>query len=180
MAKIYPELNDELITFIKNQKIFFAASAPDNLKGEYVNLSPKGYDTLKILDNKTVVYADYPGSGNETATHLKQNGKLTMMFISFDKDPLILRLYGNGEAISLDSQTGKELREKMGEIVSKYHRQLILLHIEKVKTSCGYGVPYYQYLGDRKTLIEWCEKATLSGKIKEYMGFLWRGFTEPD
>lgn len=188
MAKIYSELNDELIKFIKNQKIFFVASAPDNLKArserseskEYVNLSPKGYDTLKILDNKTVVYADYPGSGNETATHLKQNGRLTMMFISFDKNPLVLRLYGNGEAISLDSQTGKELREKMGEIVSKYHRQLILLRIEKVKTSCGYGVPYYQYLGDRNTLIEWCEKATLSGKIKEYMGFLWRGFTESD
>lgn len=175
MAKIYPELNDELINFIKNQKIFFAASAPDNLKGEYVNLSPKGYDTLKILDNKTVVYADYPGSGNETATHLQQNGKLTMMFMSFDKDPIILRLYGNGEAISLDSQTGMELKEKMGGKVSQYARHLILLRIEKVKTSCGYGVPYYQYLGDRKTLIEWCEKATLSGKIKEYMGFLWRG-----
>jgi len=180
MAKLYPELNDELITFIKNQKIFFVATAPDNLKGEYVNLSPKGYDTLKILDNKTVVYADYPGSGNETATHLQQNGKLTMMFINFDKDPMVLRLYGNSKAISLDSQTGKELKEKMGEIVSKYHRQLILLSIEKVKTSCGYGVPYYQYLGDRKTLIEWCEKATLSGKIKNYMGFLWRGFIEPD
>lgn len=175
MAKIYPELNDELINFIKSQKIFFVASAPDNLREEYINLSPKGYNTLKILDNKTVVYADYPGSGNKTATHLQQNGRLTIMFISFDKDPLILRLYGNGEAISLDSQTDKELREKMGEIVSKYHRQLILLRIEKVKTSCGYGVPYYQYLGDRKTLIEWCEKATLSGKIKEYMGFLWRG-----
>ncbi len=175
MAKDYLELNDELIKFIKSQKIFFAASAPDNLKGEYVNLSPKGYDTLKILDNNTVVYADYPGSGNETATHLHQNGKLTIMFISFDKNPMVLRLYGKGEAISLDSQTSKELKEKMGEIVSKYHRQLILLHIEKVKTSCGYGVPYYQYLGDRNTLIEWCEKATLSGKIKEYMGFLWRG-----
>jgi len=114
MAKIYPELNDELINFIKTQKIFFVASAPDNLKGEYVNLSPKGYDTLKILDNKTVVYADYPGSGNETATHLQQNGKLTMMFINFDKDPMVLRLYGNSKAISLDSQTGKELKEKMG------------------------------------------------------------------
>src|SRR3989339_1576792 len=131
MAKIYPELNDELITFIKNQKIFFAASAPDNLKGEYVNLSPKGYDTLKILDNKTVVYADYPGSGNETATHLQQNGKLTMMFINFDKDPMVLRLYGHGEAVALDSPVGKELKEKLDGKVSQYVRQLIILRIEK-------------------------------------------------
>src|SRR3970040_2490465 len=150
MAKIYPELNDELITFIKNQKIFFVATAPDNLKGEYVNLSPKGYDTLEVLDNKTVVYADYPGSGNETATHLQQNGKLTMMFASFDKTPMVLRLYGHGEAVALDSPVGKELKEKLGGKVSQYVRQLILLHIEKVKTSCGYGVPYYQYMGERE------------------------------
>lgn len=183
MAKIYPELNEELINFIKNQKIFFVATSPNNLKAcseqsesnEYVNLSPKGYDTLSVLNNRTVVYADYPGSGNETATHLQQNGKLTIMFMSFDKNPMVLRLYGNGEAISLDSRTGKELKEKMGEKVSQYHRQLILLHIKKVKTSCGFGVPYYQYLGNRENLIEWCKNATLSGKIKEYMGFLWKG-----
>src|SRR3972149_687651 len=159
------------LKYIQNQKIFFAASAPDNLKGEYVNLSPEGYDTLKILDNKTVVYADYPGSGNETATHLQQNGKLTMMFMSFDKSPMVLRLYGNGEAISLDSQTGKELKRKMGVKVSQYLRQYILLRIEKVRTSCGFGVPYYQYIGDRESLIEWCKKMTLSEKIKEFMGF---------
>lgn len=175
MAKDYLELNEELINFIKNQKIFFVATAPNRSENGYVNLSPKGYNTLKMLDSKTVVYADYPGSGNETATHLQQNGKLTIMFMSFDKNPMVLRLYGNGEAISLDSRTGKELKEKMGEKVSQYHRQLILLHIEKVKTSCGYGVPYYQYIGDRKDLIEWCKNATLSGKIKEYMGFLWKG-----
>src|SRR3990172_7318181 len=97
----------------------------------YINLSPKGYETLKVLDSRTVVYADYPGSGNETATHLQQNGKLTMMFMSFDKTPMILRLYGNGEAISLDSQTGKELKRKMGVKVSQYLRQYILLRIEK-------------------------------------------------
>lgn len=175
MAKDYLELNEELINFINNQKIFFVATAPNQSENGYVNLSPKGYDTLKMLDSKTVVYADYPGSGNETATHLQQNGKLTIMFMSFDKNPMVLRLYGNGEAISLDSRTGKELKEKMGEKVSQYHRQLILLHIKKVKTSCGFGVPYYQYLGNRENLIEWCKNATLSGKIKEYMGFLWKG-----
>ncbi|MBI3753288.1 MAG: pyridoxamine 5'-phosphate oxidase family protein [Deltaproteobacteria bacterium] len=175
MAQTFPELDERLINFIKAQKIFFVATAPDNLKDEYVNLSPKGYDTLEILDNKTVVYADYPGSGNETATHLRQNGKLTMMFTSFDKMPMILRLYGTGEAVALDSPLGKELKEKMGGKVSQYARQLILLRIESVKTSCGYGVPLYQYIGERENLIEWCKKASITGKIKQYMGFLWRG-----
>ena len=175
MAEAYPELNEKLIKFIKAQKIFFVATAPNNLKGEYVNLSPKGYDTFEILDNKTIVYADYPGSGNETATHIQQNGKLTMMFASFDKTPMVLRLYGRGEAIALDSPAGKELKEKIGRKVSQYVRQLILLHIEKIKTSCGYGVPYYQYIGERETMIEWCKKASITGKIKQYMGFLWKG-----
>jgi len=175
MAEIYPELNEKLINFIKAQKIFFVATAPNDIKNEYVNLSPKGYDTLEVLDNKTVAYADYPGSGNETAVHLMQNGKLTMMFASFDKTPMVLRLYGRGEAVALDSPIGKELKEKLGGKVSQYVRQLIILRIEKVKTSCGYGVPYFQYLGERETMIDWCKRAAITGKIKQYMGFLWKG-----
>lgn len=175
MAETYPELDQRLINFIKAQKVFFVATVPNNLKDEYVNLSPKGYDTLKVLDNKTVVYADYPGSGNETATHLQQNGKLTIMFTSFDKTPMVLRLYGRGEAISLDSPQGKELKERLSNKITPYIRQLILLHIEKVKTSCGYAVPLYQYIGDREKLIAWCKRAAITGKIKKYMGFLWRG-----
>ena len=176
MAEIFPELDERLINFIRAQKIFFVASAPNDLQNEYVNLSPKGYDTLEVLDSKTVVYADYPGSGNETATHLQQNESLTMMFASLDKTPMVLRLYGRGEALALDSPMGKELKEKLGSKVSQYVRQLILLHIERVKTSCGYGVPYYQYMGERENLIEWCKKASITGKIKKYMGFLWKGF----
>jgi len=176
MAEIFPELDERLINFIKAQKTFFVASAPNDLQNEYVNLSPKGYDTLEILDSKTIVYADYPGSGNETATHLQQNGSLTMMFASFDKIPMVLRIYGRGEVVALDSPVGKELKEKLGSKVSQYVRQLILLHIERVKTSCGYGVPYYQYMGERENLIEWCKKASITGKIKKYMGFIWKGF----
>lgn len=174
MAQTFLELDERLISFIKAQKIFFVATASDDLKEEYVNVSPKGYDTLEVLDNKTVVYADYPGSGNETATHIQQNGSLTMMFASFDNTPMVLRLYGRGEVVALDSPMGKELKEKLGGKVSPYIRQLVLLWIEKVKTSCGYGVPYYQYINDRENLVEWCKKASITGKIKEYMGFLWR------
>lgn len=168
MAETFPELDERLINFMKAQKIFFVASAPNDLKNEYVNLSPKGYDTLEVLDSKTVVYADYPGSGNETARHLRENGSLTIMFASFDKAPLILRLYGRGEATALDSPIGRELKEKLGGKVSPYIRQLIILHIEKVGTSCGYGVPYYQYQGKRNTMADWCKKAAITGKIKKY------------
>jgi hypothetical protein len=96
------------------------------------------------------------------------------MFASFDKDPMILRLYGSGEAVALDSPLGRELKEKMSGKVSQYVRHLIILRIEKVKTSCGYGVPCYKHIGDRGNLIEWCKSAAITGKIKKYMGFLWK------
>lgn len=154
MAKTYPKLNEEHINFIKKQKIFFVATAPDDTKNGFINLSPKGYDTLLVKDECTVIYADFPGSGNETATHVRQNKRLTMMFVSFDKDPMILRLYGKGEVLSLDSPVAKELAERVKDNLSPNIRQLICLHIEKVKTSCGYGVPFYQYEADRNTLLE--------------------------
>lgn len=174
MAKTFPELNEAHITFIKAQKLFFVATSPDNFQDEYTNVSPKGYDTLEILDAKTVVYADFPGSGNETATHLRQNGKMTMMFASFGKDPLILRLYGRGRAVALNSAEGKKLKEKMRARLNPFIRQFIVLDIEKVRTSCGYGVPHYEYRGERETMGKWVGAAALSGKIKKYMGFLWK------
>lgn len=172
MSEIFQELTAKHIEFIRAQKIFFVATAPNDLENEHVNLSPKGYDTLTVLDDKTVAYADYPGSGNETATHIRQNGRLTMAFMSFDKSPLILRLYGAGEAIPPDSPEGRELALKMEDRVSPYIRQLILLRIKKVLASCGYAVPLYQYAGDRKSLLRWCQKAAISGKIRKYMGLL--------
>jgi hypothetical protein len=152
MAKTYPKLNKEHINFIQEQKIFFVATAPDDIENGFINLSPKGYDTLLVKDENTVIYADFPGSGNETATHIRQNKRLSMMFVSFDKNPMILRLYGKGDVLSPNSSTGKELTERVREKVSPNIRQLICLHIELVKTSCGHGVPFYQYEGDRNTL----------------------------
>jgi len=154
MAKSLHKLEKKHIDFIQKQKIFFVATAPDDIENGFINLSPKGYDTLLVKDKNTVLYADFPGSGNETATHIRQNKRLTMMFASFDKNPMILRLYGKGEVISFDSPTGKELAERVQEKVSPNIRQLISLHIQLVKTSCGYGVPFYQYEADRNTLLE--------------------------
>ena len=168
MAKTYPELSDKLIDFIEAQKIFFVATAPaggDDKDAGPINLSPKGYGSLKVLDSRTVAYADYPGSGNETASHLAKNKNLTMVFCSFDKTPMILRLYGRGEAIQLDTDKGAELADKLGAKVTPYIRQIILLKIDSVKTSCGYGVPYYKYKGERSSLLDWC-KRTLSEYLK--------------
>ena len=158
MAKTFPRLDKKHINFIQKQKIFFVATAPDDIKNGFINLSPKGYDTLLVKNENTVIYADFPGSGNETATHIRQNKRLTMMFASFDKNPMILRLYGKEEVVSPDSPTGKELAERVKEKVSSNIRQLICLHIELVKTSCGFGVPFYKYETDRNTLLECYKK----------------------
>lgn len=158
MAKTYPKSNEEHISFIQKQKIFFVATAPNDLENEFINLSPKGYDTFLVKDENTVIYADFPGSGNETATHIRQNKRLTIMFVSFGKDPMVLRLYGKGEVLSPDNPAGEELVGRVREKVSPNIRQLICLHIELVKTSCGYGVPFYQYEADRNTLLECYEK----------------------
>tara|TARA_B100000959_G_scaffold279521_1_gene339794 strand:+ start:1151 stop:1636 length:486 start_codon:yes stop_codon:yes gene_type:complete len=158
MAKTFPRLDKKHINFIQKQKIFFVATAPDDIENGFINLSPKGYDTLLVKDENTVIYADFPGSGNETATHIRQNKRLSMMFASFDKNPMILRLYGKGEVVSPDSPTGKELAERVQEKVSPNIRQLICLHIKLVKTSCGFGVPFYKYETDRNTLLECYKK----------------------
>ncbi|MGA9378943.1 MAG: pyridoxamine 5'-phosphate oxidase family protein, partial [Phormidium sp.] len=97
MAKFYTELDDNLRQFIAEQKVFFTATAPNSGR---INLSPKGIDTFRCVDAKTVAYLDLTGSGNETAAHLYENGRMTIMFCSFTEKPLILRLYGKGKVVS--------------------------------------------------------------------------------
>lgn len=153
MAKFYETLNDSLKNFIYEQKIFFTASAPADGR---VNLSPKGMDSFRCLDDKTVGYLDLTGSGNETAAHLAENGRLTVMFCSFTATPLILRLYGQGEVI-------RPHHEKWSEVESLFphyfgERQIIFLHIESVQTSCGFGVPLFELKEERTKLVDWAEK----------------------
>lgn len=164
MAKFQTELNEKIIEFIKAQKMFFTATAP--IEGR-VNLSPKGIDTFRCLDNKTVGYLDLTGSGNETSAHIQENGRMTVMFCSFTDKPLILRLYGQGEVVKINSEKWDELipnfKRDFGE------RQIILLHIESLQTSCGFGVPVYQLVEERQTLIDWSE-----GKDEEKLRDYWR------
>ncbi len=162
MAKFYTELNQTLREFIDQQKIFFVATAPHEGR---VNLSPKGMDTLRCLNDQEVSYLDLTGSGNETAAHITQNGRLTMMFCSFSEKPLILRLYGQGILIRPRDPRWEEFHSQFESYSGE--RQIILLKIEAVQTSCGFAIPFYEYQGERPTLTEWAERKGESG-LQDY------------
>jgi len=149
MAKFFTELNEHLREFIARQRIFFHASAPNSGR---INLSPKGLDTFRVLSDKRVGYLDLTGSECETAAHLAENGRLTIMFCSFEGNPLILRLYGAGRVIHPRDPDWSELRSAFPTVPGE--RQIILLDIESIMTTCGFAVPLFDYRGDREQLTE--------------------------
>ena len=153
MARFYPALEEKHRAFIAAQKIFFTATGTADSR---LNLSPKGMDCLRVLSDTRVAYLDLTGSGNETAAHLAHDGRMTMMWCSFDADPLILRLYGRGSAVRRQDPEWGELRRHFTTLPGE--RQLIVLDVESVQTSCGYAVPSYTYAGERDTLARWAEK----------------------
>jgi len=163
MAEFYSELNESLRKFIEEQKIFFTATAPCS-EGR-INLSPKGMDTFRCIDNRTVAYLDLTGSGNETAAHLNENGRMTIMFCSFSEKPLILRLYGHGEVVSPRDQEWDNLSNLFDYLPGE--RQIMVMEINSVQTSCGFGVPLYELKSERKTLVQWADKKGKDG-ITEY------------
>ena len=154
MARTYPAITDELRAFIEAQQMFFVASAPLAASG-HVNVSPKGLDSLRVLGPLRVAYLDLTGSGNETSAHLRENGRLTLMFCAFAGPPRILRLYGTGATALPGSAAWAELRSLFPGHPGA--RQLIVADIARVQTSCGFGVPLYEYAGQRETLPKWAE-----------------------
>ncbi|MBW4518221.1 MAG: pyridoxamine 5'-phosphate oxidase family protein [Scytolyngbya sp. HA4215-MV1] len=162
MAKFYPALTDALREFIAQQQIFFTASAPQVGR---INLSPKGINTFRCLSDHTVAYLDLTGSGNETSAHLIENRRLTIMFCSFTEKPLILRLYGQGSVIRPKDAEWHPLYARFKPLPGT--RQIIQLTIDSVQTSCGFGVPLYQYEGERETLTQWAEKKGTEG-VRQY------------
>ncbi len=160
MARFYPELDARHRDFIAAQKIFFTATGTADSR---LNLSPKGMDSLRVIDTKRVAYLDLTGSGNETAAHLKHDGRMTLMWCSFDADPLILRLYGRGRAVRRQDAEWSELRHNFPALPGE--RQIIVLDIDSVQTSCGYAVPMYAYQGERDTLARWAEKKGAVGLL---------------
>jgi len=147
--------------FILRQHVFFTASAAPT---GHVNLSPKGLDSLRLIGSNTAVYLDLTGSGNETAAHLLADGRLTLMFCAFEGAPLILRLYGHGRSLHRDSAAYAELlAAEFGGAELVGARQMIRLDIERVQTSCGYGVPFLSFTGERPGLTQWAEKKGEAG-----------------
>lgn len=160
MAKFYDQISDHHREFIEKQKIFFVASAPLSAEG-HVNLSPKGTDSFRVFPNNRVAYMDFTGSGNETSAHMIENGRITLMFCAFDGPPLIMRLYGKGYTVLPDDPEWPELSSHFTMMMST--RQIIVADIDLVQTSCGYGVPYYSYEGERDQAYKWAEAKGLDG-----------------
>lgn len=162
MGKQFPSITEDHRNFIAQQKVFFVATAD---RFGRINLSPKGLDSFRVINENQVVWLNLTGSGNETAPHIFNHNRMTIMFCSFDEKPLILRLYGKAEAFhgqepAWDSYIGLFPP-------SPGNRQLFRVTIDLVQTSCGFGVPLFEFKGDRPTLVEWAEKKGEAG-IREY------------
>jgi hypothetical protein len=155
-------ITPDIADFIGRQHMFFVATAPLTADG-HVNLSPKGHDTLRVLDESTVCYLDLTGSGVETIAHLHENGRITIMLCAFEGNPNIVRLYGTGEAVLPDDERFAELAGRFAEMPGT--RAVILVHVSKVTSSCGYAVPSYVYDGDRNRLHEWADARGPDGLV---------------
>lgn len=152
MSTANDELDEALIGFIRRQKLFFIATAPLASEGS-VNISPKGYDSLAIIDSKTVAYVDLGGSGIETHAHLRENGRVTLMFCAFEGPANIVRVYGRGESCSFD-EPGFAEKMKLFPAFERA-RSVITIRIHRVADSCGWGVPFFDYKGERDQLRRW-------------------------
>lgn len=150
MAKVFPRIDESLRAFIGEQAVFFVATAPS--QGGRINLSPKGYrDTFAVLDDHTVAYLDLFGSGVETIAHLRDNGRITVMFCSFTRNSRILRLFGTGRVVRPDDT---EFPQLLAHFEDKHAgaRAVIVIDVERVADACGFAVPYYELVDERPVL----------------------------
>ena len=154
MAEFYEELDEDLQQFIAEQRVYFTATAPAEGR---ISLSPKGLDTFRCLDKQTVAYMNLTGSGNETAAHLLENGRITIMFCSFTEKPMILRIYGQGRSVHRQDKDWDTLMSHFEPTPGE--RQIIVVDIESVSTACGNAVPFYEFVGERDALSRWFEQS---------------------
>jgi len=164
MGKFSVSISNDHREFIEKQHLFFVATAPLSIDG-HVNLSPKGMDSFRVLTPNRVAYMDVVSSGNETSAHILENRRITFMFCSFESPPNIMRLYGKAYAVLPEDREWEEMSNHFSIPVSV--RQILVADIDKVQTSCGYGVPLYTYMGERDNHQKWAEKIGIEG-IEEY------------
>ncbi|HEY9256907.1 pyridoxamine 5'-phosphate oxidase family protein [Chitinophaga sp.] len=160
MGKFFDDIKPQHESFIAAQKMFFVASAPLAAQG-HINLSPKGLDSFRVFSSTRVGYLDIVGSGNETSAHILENGRITFMFCAFDGPPNILRLYGKGYTVLPTDPEWAELSAHFTLLPAT--RQIIVADIYKVQTSCGFGVPLYEYSGERDHAAKWAESKGREG-----------------
>lgn len=152
MGKLYTSLEDPIIDFIRAQHMFFVATAPSDT-ASHVNLSPKGLDSFRILSPTTVGYLDFVGSGAETIAHVRDNGRIVLMFCAFEGPPKIVRLYGRGQVIEKNTPRFTELSPTFP--TSPMARAILLVELTRIADSCGYAVPVYEFKKDRTQLEDW-------------------------
>ena len=152
MGEIYEGIDAALERFIKAQQMFFVATAPLAADG-HVNLSPKGLDTLRVLDPRTLAYLDYVGSGAETIAHLRENGRIVMMFCAFQGPPRIVRFHGRGEVLEPQDADFERLRPLFP--AEPPGRTIVRVAVDRIAESCGYGVPRFGFEGQRTQLPAW-------------------------
>jgi hypothetical protein len=155
MGKVFEGIDAKLTDWIRRQRLFFVATAPT--RGGHVNVSPKGpIGSFRIVDERTVEYDDHVGSGAETIAHLRDNGRICVMFCAFDGPPRIVRLHGRGELVTADDPAGGV-------------RGTIRVHVDRIADSCGYGVPLMEYTGERPQRDAWLAKKGADG-LRAYVG----------
>jgi len=162
MGQQYSELSEKYQQFIEKQKLFFVGTATVDSR---VNISPKGMDSFRVLDSTKVIWLNMTGSGNETAAHVQENDRMTIMFTAFEGAPMILRLYGSAEVIHQNDAKWNEYYDLFK--ATPGARQIFELSLDLVQTSCGMAVPYYDYVGEREQLSNWATKQGEDG-IKKY------------
>ena len=153
MGNTNDEITPDLAAWIARQRVFFVATAPLAVDG-LVNCSPKGLDTLRVLGPRAVAYLDLTGSGIETVAHLRENGRIVLMFCAFEGPPKIVRLHGRGTVLTRNDPTFADLRPALGP-ERPGERSIVHVEVTRVSDSCGFGVPRYEFAGDREQLTKW-------------------------
>ncbi len=175
MGKLYERIDGRIRTFIEDQPVFFTATAPLTADG-HVNVSPKGRaGTLVVLDEMTLAYLDFGGSTAETVAHIRENGRVTLMWCAFSGPPKVLRVHGQGEAVFRDDSRWPGLITRFKDVDGPSARAIVVVHARRISDSCGFAVPFMEYQEERTQHAEhfarktdeefaaYCEK-------KEYLG----------
>ena len=160
MSKVHPAITDRLASFLLAQPVFFVGTAP--LAGDgHLNISPKGMaGTFAVLDPHRVAYLDYTGSGAETVAHLRENGRIVVMFCAFDGPPNIVRLHGTGRYIEAGTDEFDALRPAFAKELHQGQRGIVVVDVTRVSDSCGYAVPRMEFVADRDLLDRWSQRKT--------------------